>query len=210
MNEKKTLKVMIVNGSTRPGSNTSQVLSFMREIFERNGVETVWIDVPADLPGCTGCAACKTSGRCIQNDLVTRATDLWDECDGLLVGSPVYFSGISGSVKCFMDRLCYSSMRDRRAKVGGAVVCVRRGGGTAAIDQLNHYLLYSGMCVAGSTYWPMVYGSDKGEAMQDAEGLNTAANLANNMIFMMRAFALGKETYGLPELEPKVKMNFIR
>ena len=133
MNEKKPLKVMIINGSARPDSNTSHVLTFMCEIFERNGVSTVQLDIPADLPGCTGCAACKTSGRCVQNDLVTQATDLWDECDGLLVGSPVYFSGISGSVKCFMDRLCYSSMRDRLAKVGGAVVCVRRGGGTAAI-----------------------------------------------------------------------------
>jgi len=210
MNGNKKLKVMVINGSARPGSNTSLVLKYMNEIFERNDVEVVQLDIPADVLGCNGCAACKTSGRCIHNDIVNRAIDLWEECDGMLIGSPVYFSGISGSVKGFLDRLFYAGLRDRRAKVGGAVVCVRRGGGTAALDQINHYLLYSGMCLSGSTYWPMVYGSDKGEAMQDTEGLNTAANLANNMIFMMRAFALGKEAYGLPELEPKVKMNFIR
>lgn len=206
----KKLKVMVINGSARPDSNTSQVLAYMREVFERNDVEVVQYDIPADVLACNGCAACKTNGRCAHDDIVNKAIDEWESCDGMLIGSPVYFSGISGSVKGFLDRLFYAGLRDRRAKVGGAVVCVRRGGGTAAIDQLNHYLLYSGMCLAGSTYWPMVYGADKGEAMQDVEGLNTATNLANNMIFMMRAFALGKEKYGLPELEPKKKMNFIR
>lgn len=206
----KQLKVLMVNGSPRPGSNTSCVLKHLRGVFERNGVIVEELYIPADTLACSGCAACKTSGRCIHDDIVNKALDLWEECDGLLVGSPVYFSGISGSVKGFMDRLCYAGMRDRRAKVGGAIVCVRRGGGTAALDQMNHYLLYSGMCLAGSTYWPMVYGADKGEAMLDTEGINAAVNLVNNMIFMMRSFALGKEKYGLPELDPKVKMNFIR
>jgi len=206
----KQLKVLMINGSPRKGSNTSQVLAYMREVFERNEIAVEEIFVPAETQGCSGCGACNQLGRCAVDDIVNRAIEKWDECDALLVGSPVYFSGISGSVKSFMDRLCHSALRDRRAKVGGAIVCVRRGGGTSAIDQLNHYLLYAGMNLAGSTYWPMVYGAAKGESMLDEEGLNTAVNLANNMIFMMRSFALGKEKYGLPEKEPKKMMSFIR
>ena len=210
MDKDGNLKVLILNGSPRPDSNTGAVLSVVEKIFHENGILTETLCVPSDTEGCRGCGACSATGRCVIEDGVNRAAALFEECDGLLIGSPVYFSGISGSVKGFLDRLCHASLRDRRAKVGGGIVCVRRGGGTAALDALNHYLLYAGMCLAGSTYWPMVYGAAGGEALQDAEGMNSAVNLANNMVFMLRSFALGREKYGLPALEKKVKMNFIR
>ena len=109
-----------------------------------------------------------------------------------------------------MDRLFYSTHFDKTMKVGASVVCARRGGCSATFDELNKFFTISGMPVASSQYWNSIHGREKGEAAQDAEGLQTMRTLARNMSFLMRSIALGKEKYGLPEKEERSATNFIR
>ena len=205
------MKVLMINGSPRKNGNTAAALNFMRNIFEQNGIEVKEILVGNNVEGCRACMGCYKTGMCVIDDAVREAVQEWESADAVLIGSPVYYSGISGSLKAFLDRMFYSGQCERRGKVGAAIVSVRRAGGTAALDQLNHFLLYNGMALASSSYWPMVYGNKPGEVLKDTEGMETLENLANNMIFMMKSFSLGKEQFGLPAVKtPKTYLNFVR
>ena len=125
----------------------------------------------------------------------------------MLNGSPRKDGNTSIAV---LDRLFYSSHFDKTMKVGVSVVCARRGGCSATFDELNKYFTISGMPLASSCYWNSIHGRKLGEAIDDLEGLQTMRELANNMIFLMKSIALGKETYGLPEKEKKIMTNFIK
>ena len=127
-----------------------------------------------------------------------------------MVGSPVYYASANAALVAFLTRLFYSTRFDKAMKVGAAVVAARRGGLSAAFDELNKFFTISGMPVASSQYWNSVHGSAPGEAVQDEEGLQTMRTLARNMTFLMRSIALGKEKYGLPEREAPLRTNFIR
>ncbi len=131
------------------------------------------------------------------------------KADGLVVASPVYYASANATLIACLDRLFYSTNFDKKMKVGASVVVVRRGGCSATFDELNKYLTLSGMPVASSQYWNSVHGNSKGEASQDAEGLQTMRTLARNMSFLMKSIALGKEKYGLPEKEQHEWTNFI-
>ena len=130
--------------------------------------------------------------------------------DGLVIGTPVYYASGNGTLISFLDRLFYSTPFDKTMKVGAAVAVARRGGISATYDELNKYFAISGMPIATGQYWNAVYGREKGEAKEDAEGLQTMRTLARNMAFLMKSIALGKERYGLPEIEPHQRTNFIR
>jgi multimeric flavodoxin WrbA len=160
--------------------------------------------------GCIACQSCKKTGKCVFDDAVNIVAAKIADCDGILIGSPVHFAGPSATLVAFLDRLFYSCKTDKRMKVGAAIVVARRGGCASAFDQLNKYLTYSGMAVATSQYWNSVHGALPGEVESDAEGLQTVRTLANNMVFLMRSIALGKEKYGLPEREKPARTNFIR
>ena len=205
------MKVLMINGSPRPDGNTTLALREMEKIFAENGIETVTVRVGNKaIRGCAACGSCFKTGRCAFDDAVNETAPLFEECDGLVVGSPVYFASANATVVAFLDRLFYSTHFDKTMKVGACVVSARRGGLSATFDELNKYFTISGMPVASSNYWNSVHGTAPGEAAGDEEGLSTVRTLARNMSFLMKSIALGREKYGLPEKEPRRMTNFIR
>lgn len=195
-------KVIIINGSPRADQCTGTALGEMAKVFAEEGIETELIHVGnKDIRGCIACGSCEKNGKCVFDDLVNEVNVKLEKADGLVVGSPVYYSSPNGTLISFMDRLFYSAQYDMHMKVGAAVVSARRGGNTASFDVLNKYFSISGMPVATSTYWNQVHGFSADDVKKDAEGLQTMRNLARNMAFMIRAIADAKEKYGLPEME---------
>ena len=205
------MKVLMINGSPRVGGNTAIALKEMEKAFEKNGieVETVQIGNKA-IRGCIACGTCAKKGQCVFDDAVNEVAPKFAEADGLVIASPVYYASANGTLVSFLDRLFYSCQCDKRMKVGAAVAVARRGGLSATFDELNKYFTINSMPVAASNYWNSVHGGAKGDAEQDAEGLQTVRVLAENMSFLMKSIALGKEQIGLPEAEPKQYTNFIR
>lgn len=205
------MKVLMINGSPRVGGNTAIALKEMEKVFVKNGieVETMQIGNKA-IRGCIACGTCATKGQCVFDDAVNEAAPKFTEADGLVIASPVYYASANGTLVSFLDRLFYSCHCDKRMKVGAAVAVARRGGLSATFDELNKYFTINSMPVAASNYWNSVHGGAKGDAEQDAEGLQTVRVLAENMSFLMKSIALGKEQIGLPESEPKTYTSFIR
>ena len=204
-------KVLIINGSSRVGGNTSIALNEMVKVFEAEGVEAEVVQIGnKDIRGCIACASCKKNGKCVFDDVVNELAPKFEEADGLVVASPVYFASANATLIACLDRLFYSTGFDKTMKVGASVVVARRGGLSATFDELNKYFTISGMPVASSQYWNSVHGREKGQAEQDAEGLQTMRTLARNMTFLMKSIALGKEKYGLPEKEEWQPTHFIR
>ena len=206
------MKVLIINGSPRVGGNTTLALSEMISVFKKNEIEVDYVQVGnMDIRGCLACAACH-NGRenCVINDIVNELALKFEACDGLVVASPVYYANANATLVACLDRLFYSTKFDKRMKVGASVAVARRGGCSATFDQLNKYFTISGMPIASSQYWNSVHGGAPGEAKDDLEGIQTMRTLANNMTFLMKSIALGKEKFGLPEKEKPERTNFIR
>ena len=205
------MKVLILNGSPRIDGNTTIAVDEMVKIFGEEGIESTVVRIGnKDIRGCIGCGSCSKTGKCSFDDVVNELALLFEEADGLVVASPVYYASANATVIACLDRLFYSTGFDKTMKVGASVVVARRGGCSATYDELNKYFTISGMAVASSQYWNSVHGNQKGEAKQDLEGLQTIRTLARNMSFLMRSIALGKEKYGLPEKEERLWTHFIR
>lgn len=205
------MKVLLLNGSPHENGNTALALREMMHVFAENGIETELVQVGNQaVRGCAACGYCFTHNKCVFNDIVNELAEKLEACDGLVLGSPVYYAAANSTLTAALDRLFYSSSCDKTMKVGASVVVARRGGLSAAFDQLNKYLTISGMAVAGSQYWNSVHGRVPGEAAQDEEGMQVMRTLARNMTFLMKSIALGKEAYGLPEKEKRVSTHFIR
>ena len=205
------MKVLMLNGSPRPEGNTSIALREMEQIFQAESVETEIIQVGnLDIRGCVACGGCAKLGRCVFDDIVNELAPKFEACDGMVVGSPVYYASANATLVALLTRLFYSTPFDKTMKVGAGVVVARRGGLSATFDELNKFFTISGMPVASSQYWNSIHGRLPGESAQDAEGLQTMRALARNMAFLMKSIALGKEKYGLPEKEPRQATNFIR
>ena len=165
-----------------------------------------------DIRGCIGCYKCREIGKCVfDNDLVNEVAKKFEQADGLVIGSPVYYAGANGTLVSFLNRLFFSASYEKRFKVGAAVVSARRMGTSATLDQLNKYFLHGEMPVAASRYWNAVHGSNPEDVMKDEEGLQTMRVLGRNMAFLIRAIAAERERNGLPETEPRrIATNFIR
>ena len=205
------MKVLMINGSPRPNGNTSLALQEMETIFKAEGIETEIVQVGNKaIRGCIACGKCAEKGRCVFNDAVNEVAPKFEACDGLVVGSPVYYASANATLVAFLTRLFFSTPFDKTMKVGAAVAVARRGGLSATFDELNKFFTISGMPVASSQYWNSVHGREPGQAAQDAEGLQTMRTLARNMTFLMRSIELGREKYGLPEREAAQRTNFIR
>jgi len=205
------MKVLILNGSPRPHGNTAAALAEMEKIFLAEGIEVETVQVGnKDIRGCIACGKCRELGRCVFDDAVNELAPKFAECDGLVVGSPVYYASANATLVALLQRLFHSATCDKRMKVGAAIAVARRGGTSATFDELNKFFTISGMPVAASQYWNSVHGAAPGEAAEDAEGLQTMRTLARNMAFLMKSIALGKEKYGLPEKEAPARTNFIR
>ena len=205
------MKVLMINGSPHANGNTAIALEEMNKVFLAEGIETELVQVGhRDIRGCIGCRSCKEKGKWVFDDAVNATAKSFEEADGIVVASPVYYASANATLIAFLDRLFYSTPFDKTMKVGASVVTARRGGMSATFDELNKYFTISGMPVASSQYWNSVHGQMPGQAAEDLEGLQVMRVLAQNMSFLMKSIALGKETYGLPEKEPRVFTNFIR
>lgn len=205
------MKVLMINGSPHKSGNTSIALSEMENIFRENGVEVETLHIGNKaIRGCIACKNCFQKGKCVFDDEVNKAAPKFEEADGLVIASPVYYASANATLVAFLDRLFYSTHFDKRMKVGASVVVARRGGLSSTFDELNKYFTICGMPVASSQYWNSVHGREQGEAKDDAEGLQTMRTLARNMTFLMKSIALGKEKLGLPEQEAWTPTHFIR
>lgn len=205
------VKVLLINGSPKANGNTATALLEMEKTFHAEGVETEMIHVGKEcVRGCIACNGCAKLEKCVFDDIVNEAAPKFEACDGIVVGSPVYYASANATIMAFLHRLFYSTSFDKRMKVGACAVAARRGGLSSTYDELNKFFGISGMPIASGQYWNSVHGGAPGEAAQDAEGMQGMRTLARNMTFLMKSIALGKEKYGMPEVEPRQSTNFIR
>ena len=202
----------MINGSPNEFGCTYTALNEVAGALERNGIgtEIYYLGKPA-IHGCTGCGACSKLGKCVYDDAVNAVAARLDGFDGIVVGSPVHYSGPSAQLCAFMDRLFYSAGDKLKYKPAAAVVSCRRGGSTAALDRLIKYFTISNMPLVSSQYWPQVHGTDPDEVRQDAEGMQTMRVLGENMAWLLRCIEAGRAA-GVPgpAKEPRVATNFIR
>ena len=205
------MKVLLINGSPHANGCTFTALNIVANELEKNGIETEIVHIGSkDIRGCIACGKCAELGRCVFNDMVNEVAPKFEQADGLVVGSPVYYAGPNGTLTNLLDRLFFSAHYDLRMKVGAAVVSARRGGTTAAFDRLIKYFTISEMPVVSSRYWNMVQGHTPEDVMQDEEGVQIMRILGRNMAFLIRAIAAERERNGLPEKEVTKYTNFIR
>ena len=205
------MKVLIINGSPRANGNTAIAIDELVKTFTAEGVEAEVCHIGnKDIRGCIACRKCAELGHCVFNDAVNELAPKFEEADGLIVASPVYYASANATLIACLDRLFFSTHFDKTMKVGASVVVARRGGCSSTFDELNKYFTITGMPIASSRYWNSVHGRESGEAAYDAEGLMNMRILARNMTFLMKSIALGKEKYGLPEGEQWQPTNFIR
>lgn len=206
------MKALLVNGSPREKGCTYTALNELAKTLESEGIEAEIVHVGnKEIRGCIACQKCREpgGGKCVFDDIVNEIAPKLEEADALVIGSPVYYASPAGGAVSFMDRLFYSTSNiDKTMKVGAAVVSCRRGGNTTTFDMLNKYFTISGMPIASSQYWNMVYGNTPEEVLQDEEGLQTMRTLGRNMAFLMKSIQMGKEKMGLPEKEPAIFTNF--
>ncbi len=206
------MKVLMLNGSARPGGNTNAALTEIGKELEKEGISYEIFQIGAGpVRDCIGCGQCTEKGCIFTDDAVNEFVAKAKEADGFVFGTPVYYAHPSGRVQSFLDRVFYSSGRSLAFKPGASVAVARRGGTSASFDVMNKYFGISQMPVAGSTYWNIVHGRVPGEASLDEEGMQTMRNLARNLAWMMKCFALGKENgVPYPDTERKYQTNFIR
>lgn len=211
------MKTIAFNGSPNAKGNTYHALQMVVDELEKEGIESEILHVGNKaIRGCLACGQCakKKNEQCIQTeDEVNGYIQKMKEADGILVGSPVHFSAIGGTMKSFLDRAFYVTGVNNamlRHKVGASVVAVRRSGGLPTFNQLNNFLCYAEMLLPASNYWNVIHGTHPGEATQDEEGKQIMRILGRNMAWLMKLVEHGKKTIAPPEREAKIYMNFIR
>lgn len=207
----KKFKILMINGSPHKQGNTKTALLEMKNIFEQNDFEVQLIEIGTDnIRGCIACGSCYKNGKCVFDDKVNEIAKLFEEADGLVVGSPVYYASANSTLISLLTRLFYSTRFSKTMKVGCAIAAARRGGLTSTFDELNKFFAISGMPIASGQYWNGIHGGGPNDALQDLEGLQMMRTLARNMAFLIKSINLGKEKYGLPEREKSIFTNFIR
>lgn len=207
------MKVLLLNGSGHQYGCTYTALCEVEKALKQNGVETeiVWIGAQP-VAGCLGCGACKTTGKCFRtddgvNDFVEKAKN----ADGFVFGTPVHYAAASGMLTSFLDRVFYGKSAIFQGKPGASIVSCRRGGASAAFDQVNKYFTISCMPIVSSQYWNMVHGNSPQEVEMDLEGMQTMRTLGNNMAWLLKCIEAGKQNgVRFPEREPGIFTNFIR
>jgi len=211
------MKVIAFNGSPRKNGNTYEAIKAVANELEKENIEVEVIHVGNKvIRGCLACGGCSRNmnERCvIENDEVNEWIQKMKEADGIILGSPVHYSAIAGTMKSFLDRaFLVTSVNGGmlRHKVGASVVAVRRSGGVPTFDQLNNYINYSEMVMPTSNYWNVVHGTEPGEATQDEEGMQIMRVLGKNMSWLMKLIHSGKDNIEENKREDKVFMNFIR
>lgn len=205
------MQIVAINGSPKKNGNTAYVMDAMLE--ELQDFETEIIHVGAEkLRGCTGCFKChSTEGhRCVfDDDILNQAAEKMRQADGIILGSPVYFSGVAGSMKSFLDRVFYTSAPYFKRKVGAAFSVARRTGGSDTFHQLCNYLIYAGIIMPPYQYWGATYGRMPGEVAEDLEGTQTMRLVAREMAWLMKVLEAGKDV-PTPEREKRNWTHFVR
>ena len=206
------MKVILVNGSPKEKGCTYTALKEVKKQLNKNDIETeiFWIG-NKPVSGCLGCGGCLKTGKCVIDDKVNEFLGKAKEADGFIFGSPVHFAASSGMLSSFMDRVFYGRGKLFANKVASAVVSCRRGGATAAVDEINKYFLMTNMPIVSSQYWNMVHGNTPEEVLKDEEGMQTMRTLGNNMAWLLKCIDVAKKNgVDYPENEKPVKTNFIR
>lgn len=206
------MKVILVNGSPHEKGCTYTALAEVEKTLNKEGIETeiMWLG-NAPVAGCIGCGACLKSGRCFRNDIVNTFIEKMSQADGFVFGSPVHFASASGELTSFMDRAFYGRGSLVAGKPAAAVVSCRRGGATAAFDQINKYFSISNMPIVTSQYWNQVHGNTPEQVVQDEEGMQTMRTLGMNMAWLLKCIEAGKKVgIDRPEYEKKIATNYIR
>ena len=212
------MNVIAINGSPKSDGNTAQALQILLGEVKKTGIQTELITIGHKaIHGCIGCGQCREvqNRTCVAflNDTVNELLPKLIAADAIVMGSPTYFAGINGTMKSFLDRVFYVSNVNGglfRLKYGAAIVVLRRGGGTAAFDELNKYFQISEMTIASSCYWSAVHGRTPGELQQDFEGLRILRVQGRNLAYLLQLSQYGKEHVPLPEREEPVATNFVR
>ena len=208
------MKVLLINGSPKANGCTYTALSEIANELEKENIETEIFHIGnKPIRGCIGCGGCYTTNKCVFNDdVVNDGIEKVKKADGTILGSPVHYAAASGAITSFLDRLFYAYGGKFLAhKPGAAIVSCRRGGSTAAFEQLNKYFTISNMPIVSSQYWNMVHGNTPEEVKQDLEGMQTMRVLGQNMAWLLKSIQSGKEAgIKLPEKEPRAMTNFIR
>ncbi len=206
------MKVILVNGSPKEKGCTYTALCEVAKELNANGVATeiFWIG-NSPLSGCIGCYSCMKNGKCVFDDSVNRFAKLAAEADGFVFGSPVHYAAASGAMTSFLDRAFMSAGGKMRGKAGASIVSCRRGGASAAFDQMNKYFTINSMPIVSSQYWNQVHGTTPEEVVKDEEGMQTMRTLGKNMAWLIKCIDMGKKNgITIPEQEPKIKTSFIR
>lgn len=198
------MKVLLINGSPRKNGNTAAALSAIEKELAAQQIETVSIQVGNQaIRGCMACGGCRrtSGGLCVfTEDPVNECVRLMAECDGLVIGSPVYYSGIAGTMKSFLDRFFYCGGGQLCAyKPVAGVVALRRSGGVDAFHQMNNYFNLANALIVPSFYWNAIHGMRPGEAQQDMEGIQIMENIGRNMAWMLKTLEYSRAAVPLPE-----------
>lgn len=211
------MRVVAINGSPHKEGNTYHALTMVGKQLEQNGIELEIVHIGnKPIRGCSACGMCfknKDEKCAMKDDGVNDAIQKMKNADGIILASPVYYAGIAGTMKCFLDRAFYVSGSNGglfRNKIGASVVAVRRTGGSFTFDNLNHYLLYSEMMIASSNYWNIIHGRTPGEVHEDAEGVQIMEVLGKNIAWQIKMREASKDTIPAPTPTKKVMTSFIR
>lgn len=211
------MKAVAFNGSPNKEGNTFQALTMIAEELKAEGIEVEIVQVGNKvIRGCIACGGCmkNQNEKCVlPGDDVNEWIQKMKEADGIILGSPVHFSSIAGTVKSFLDRAFFVTSVNGsllRHKVGAAAVAVRRSGGVTTFNQLNNYLNYAEMLMPTTNYWSVIHGMAPGEVQQDEEGKQIMSVLGKNMAWLMKLVENGKGIVTEPKKAEKVMTNFIR
>ena len=208
------MKVILFNGSTHPHGCTAQALEIIANHLIKQGIETEILNLGVTgVHDCIACGACKKgTPTCVfKDDCVNSWLEKIQTADGFIFGSPVYYAHPTGAILSAMDRLFYAGGQYLRHKPAAAVLTARRAGTTASMDVLNKYFAFNQMPIITSTYWNQIYRDQNGTPTTDAEGTQTLQHLANNMAWLLKCLAAGKEQGITPPKQTKTIMtNFVR
>ncbi|MBE5750582.1 MAG: flavodoxin family protein [Clostridiales bacterium] len=205
------MKVLIINGSPHEYGTTRRALDEVAKELNESGIETEIVTVGnKSIVGCRACGGCSKTGKCVTNDCVNEIIEKLINADGLIVGSPVYYSSMNGTLKSLLDRVFFGKSCFAN-KPAAAIAVARRAGTTSTVDAINKYFTINCMPVVSTQYWNMAFGSNAEQVEQDEEGMQTMRILGKNMAWLLKCIECGKNNgINPPDPENHVKTNFVR
>jgi multimeric flavodoxin WrbA len=204
------MKVIAFNGSPHADGVCARGISIIAGELKNEGIETEIVQIGnRNIRGCLDCGMCRKLGHCaITDDPVNESFEKMQEADGVILASPVYYGGIAGTFKSFLDRLFFPGAK-MRYKVAATVVSLRRSGGITTFHQLNNYFNLAQMIITPGVYWDVIHGNSPEEFSEDEEGLSIMEIQGRNMAWLLKTLEAGKKTIPHPELPPRKWTNFI-